>query len=154
MSQDFDWIVVSDFTGKQIGMVGFLGNDAVAIATFYDARDANKDGKVSWGEWGAAKLSPIGLGNMAVAEVAMAGRSEMRITQRDPSYMQMSAQIYTSFAAGMVMDGIWTAYFRPGVKAVAGGVAKTVTNSMIKQMIIRKGFEAAAKSAFERTTRG
>lgn len=153
MAQQFDWIVVKDYSGKDIGMVGFLGNDAVAIAAFYDGRDANKDGKVSWAEWGVAKVSPINLSGTAVAEVAMAGRADMRIYERDPSYQQMSANIYTSFAAGLVMDGVWAVYFKPGVSAIASGAAKRITSSMIKQMVIRKGFEKAAKTAFDRGVR-
>jgi hypothetical protein len=35
------------------------------------------------------------------------------------------------------------------VSAVGSGIAQTITSSMIKQMVIKKGFEKAVKEAFQ-----
>ncbi|MEK7725184.1 MAG: hypothetical protein AAB336_12585, partial [Acidobacteriota bacterium] len=66
MADTIDWMVVERF-GKQIGAIGFIGDSAVVVVAFYDDYDADKNGKVGWGEWTIGKLSPIGLkGNALV----------------------------------------------------------------------------------------
>lgn len=152
MADMISWCVVKGLTSngtEPIGAVGFLGNDAVIVISFFDDLDGNKDGKVSLGERIAGRLSPISLKNKSVVEVAMAARNEIDIIMRDPSFRQMSAQMFQSFAAGMIADGIFAAYFARGVRMGAGAAAVMVTNSKVKQFVIRKGFEKAVKAAFE-----
>ena len=72
MSDAIDWIAVEKF--KLIGAVGFIGDDAVAIAAFYEDTDANKDGKASWDEWVGSKLL-FDLRGTKVTEVAMQASS-------------------------------------------------------------------------------
>lgn len=144
----FDWVLVTRF-GKTIGAVGFLGNDAVAVTAFYDDADGNKDGKVSIGEWVASKISPIGIRGSAVVEVAMAARTDFDILMRDAGFAQMAMQMWLNFARGLIADGIYTAYFARGVSMAGKGIAMTVTSGTIKQLVIRKGFEKAAKEAFD-----
>lgn len=148
----FDWVVVQDRSGRDIGMVGFIGNDAVAIGSFFDSRDADKDGRVSMTERVVSAISPVGLDGSAIAEVAMQGRSNPLITERDPSYFRMSANIFAGFAANMSVDAVWAVYFKRGVRAAGSGVAKVVTDNMVKQMVIRKGFERVAREGFDRAT--
>lgn len=148
----FDWVLVQDLSGRDIGAVGFIGDDAVAIASFFDGRDADKDGKVSMTERVVSALSPFGLGGSAIAEVAMQGRHNDLVTSRDPSYFRMSANIFANYAANMAMDAVWSVYFKRGVRAAGGGVARVITDNMVKQVVIRKGFERVAREAFEKAS--
>ncbi len=148
----FDWVIVQDRTGRDIGAVGFIGDDAVAIASFFDSRDADKDGKVSVGERIVSTLSPIGLDGAAIAEVAMQGRSNPLITERDAGFYGMSANIFAGFGQSMVVDAVWSVYFKRGVRAAGTGVARVITGNMVKQVVIRKGFERTAREAFDKVT--
>lgn len=152
MANGFDWVVVDDRNGKAIGMVGFVGNDVVAIAAFYDDRDADKNGEVSLGERVVSAISPIGLKGKAVAEVAMQGRNNLDIEGRDPSYRQLSASVFTQFGASMATDALWAAYFKRGVGALGRGIAQQIGGNMVKQLMIRKGFEKVARGAFDAAT--
>ena len=148
----FDWVIVQDRSGRDIGLVGFLGDDAVAIASFFDSRDADKDGKVGVAERVVSALSPVSLDGRAVAEVAMQGRANPLIVERDTGFRSMSANIFASFGASMAVDAVWGGYFKRGVSATGTGMAKAITGNMVKQMVIRKGFERAAREAFDRVT--
>lgn len=152
MANEMEWIPIVKFGKEPIGAVGFLGNDAVAVVAFYDDRDGNKDGKVSWGEAIAAALSPISVEGSAVTEVAMQARIETKILMRDPSFSQMAANMFANFARGLVLDGIYAVYFSRGVKMAGGGIARTITKNMVKEFVIKKGFEKAVKEAFKATT--
>ena len=151
MTEQFDWVVVSKH-GREIGAIGFIGDDAVAVASYFDGRDGNKDGEVSIMERVGSSL--LGMENAGVAEVAMTARLDVDIYQRDPSFRTMAGSIFTSFAAGLVADGLWQSYFRAGVKTAASGVAATITSNKIKQIVIRKGFETAARKAFTQAVAG
>ena len=148
----FDWVIVQDRTGRDIGAVGFIGDDAVAIASFFDSRDADKDGKVSVGERIVSTLSPIGLDGAAIAVVAMQGRSNPLIAERDSGFYGMSANIFAGFGQSMVVDAVWSVYFKRGVRAAGTGVARVITGNMVKQVVIRKGFERTAREAFDKVT--
>jgi hypothetical protein len=65
--EDLDWYVVKGSRGKPIGALGFLDNEVVVIASFYDDRDANRDGRVSVPEYVVGFLSPLGMKGIAVA---------------------------------------------------------------------------------------
>lgn len=150
MSEKMDWILIKKFKPEPIGAIGFLGNDAVAIVAFYDDKDGNQDGKVSWGEKIASALSPISVEGKAVTEVAMQARVEMDVIMRDADFPRMAASIFMNFARGLVLDGIYAAYFKRGVSMAGGGVAKIVTSGMVKEFVVKKGFEKAVKEAFEK----
>ncbi|MCV0396837.1 MAG: hypothetical protein K5872_09495 [Rhizobiaceae bacterium] len=149
MSEDLDWIVIRDFTNREIGAIGFVGHKAAVVVSFYDDLDGNKDGKVSWGEWGAGKLSPISLDNKAVTEVAMAARTNLEVLERDASFGQMAMQLFTQFARGLMADGIYAVYFSRGVSSVAKPIAGRLTKDMVKQFVVRKGMEKAVKGAYD-----
>ncbi len=148
-ANSMDWVLITKFGDKPIGAIGFMGNTAVSVVAFYDDRDGNKDGKVSWGEWGAAKLSPISLEGSAVTEVAMQARVEPDVILRDGDFPTMAANMFLNFAKGLVLDGIYAAYFSRGVSMAGGGIAKKVTSGMVKEFVIKKGFESAVKEAFK-----
>jgi hypothetical protein len=149
MSAPIDWIVIKDNSNREIGAIGFIGSRAAIVAAFYDDRDANKDGRVSWGEAIVSFISPISLKNRAVTEVAMAARLEMSVLERDASFHQEAARIYVNFASGLIADGVYAAYFSRGVSAVAKPIAGRVASGMIKQFVIRKGMEKAVKQAYD-----
>ena len=144
MADMIDWVGV-DNGNKLIGAVGFIGDNAVVIAAFYEDADANKDGKVSTGEWIASKLM-FNLHGMAVAEVAMTARLDLDVIGRDPQFNSIATQIFLNFAKGLIAQGAYITYFSRGVSMTGSAVASTITSGMIKQLVIRKGFEAAVKS--------
>lgn len=144
-----EWIVVKGMKDREIGAVGFIGNKAAIVVSFYDDADGNMDGEVSWGEYIASKISPIGIGGIAVTRVAMAGRYQMDILTRDASFNQMAMNLYMKFAKGLVADGIYTVYFSRGVSSVAKGIAGRAATGMVKQFVIKKGMEKAVKEAYK-----
>lgn len=146
------WHVVSGLTANgtaPIGALGFIGNDVACVVSFFDDADGNKDGKVSWGERIAFKISPLSLKNKSVVEVAMQARYDIDVLSRDPSFHQMAMKMYLNFAQGLVVDGVYAVYFSRGIKAGAGALAVSLTSNKIKQFVIRKGFEKAVESAFK-----
>jgi hypothetical protein len=149
-----DWILVTRNSPQPIGAIGFIDDTAAAIVAFYDDKDANKDGDVSLGEWAlfkAASTIGVKMNGMNVAEVAMQARGNPMIMERDPSFHQTSGQVFANFAHAMTMDALYKLYFSKGVSAVGSGVAKIITTNMVKQMVIKKGFEKAVKDAFKET---
>jgi hypothetical protein len=152
MAGKIEWIAVRKFKPYPIGAVGFIGNDAVAVVSFFADADANQDGTVSKGEWLGSKIM-FKLDGKAVAEVAMQGRVDPDIIMRDPTFPQMAAKMFVNFATGLVAQGVYQAYFARGVALVGNGVASRITSSMVKQLAIRKGFETAVKSAFVAATK-
>lgn len=149
MSDDIEWIEVKSL-GKAIGAVGFNRNKAIAVVAYYDDQDANKDGKVSWGEWAVFKAFPLSMEGMNIVDVLMAARLDL--VHKDASINDWAMQKYLGFAQNLILDGVYTAYFARGISVVSGGVAKKLTRSAIKEFAVRKGFEAAAKKAFREAT--
>jgi hypothetical protein len=147
-SQPIEWVLIKKWKPEPIGAIGFIGNQAVAIIAFYDDYDANQDGNVGWGEWAIGKMSPVSIDGRNVAEVAMQARVEPDVILRDGSFPQMANSIFLNFARGLIIDGIYAAYFKRGVSMAGGGIAKMVTSGMVKEFAIKKGFETAVKEAF------
>ncbi len=142
-----EWVVVSDNLYRQIGAVGFLGNQAVAVISFYADRDLDMNGRVSIGEQIASRF-PLDQRNRMITMVAMHGRVDENIILRDPTFQQMAGQLFVNFASGLAIQGIYIAYFQRGVSAVANGIATRITSNMVKGFVIRKGFEAVVKKIF------
>lgn len=150
MSEDLDWVIVTGSAwNKEIGAVGFSGNKIAAVVAFYDDADGNYDGEVSAGEWIASKLSPISLEGTAITTVLMAARLDLNIVSRDSSIQDMAAKAYVSLGFRMIADGVYAAYFKRGVSMSAGGIAKNVTQSKVKQLMVKKGFEKLFKEGYD-----
>jgi len=143
------WIIIEDFAKREIGAIGFIGNKAAVVASFYEDADGNMDGEVSTTEWIVSKISPIGIGGIGVTRVAMAARHEMDVVLRDPGFNQMAMNIFSSFASGLVADGVYAVYFSRGVSSVAKGIAGRAATGMVKQFAIKKGMEKAVKEAYK-----
>ncbi len=148
MSGTIEWVAIKKWKPEPIGAIGFIGNNAVAIAAFYDDNDANQDGKVDWLEWAAGKAL-FNMSGKAVTEVAMQARVEESVILRDSSFGEVAAKIFVNFAAGLVEQAVYKVYFSRGVSMTGSALATMITSNMVKQIVIRKGFEAAAKKAFE-----
>lgn len=149
---ELEWVSITKWGPDPIGAIGFIGNDAVAVIAFYDDKDGNQDGEISWGERIASFLLPISIEGKNVVEVAMQASVEMDILKRDASFAQVANQMFLKFASGLLMEGIYAVYFARGVKMAGKGVAKVITNGMVKELVVRKGFEAAVKEAFLAST--
>jgi hypothetical protein len=149
MSAKLEWIAITKFGSSPIGAIGFLEGKAVAIAAFYDDRDGNKDGKVDWPERIVGWISPIKLDRAVVTEVAMQARVDLTVLERDPTFPQVAADLFVNFAANLIKQGVYQVYFARGVGMAGSALATRITSNMVKQLVIRKGFEAAAKKAFE-----
>lgn len=148
MSESVEWILIRKWRQEPIGAVGLINGKVAIVTSFFDDRDGNKDGKVSFTERMAAMLSPISLEGSAVVEVAMQARVEFDVIERDPEFAQEAIRMWLHFAKGAILDGIYAVYFARGVKMTAGGVAKTITKNTVKEFAIRKGFEKVVKDAF------
>ncbi|NDR56084.1 hypothetical protein [Aliiruegeria sabulilitoris] len=146
--QKIDWVLVKDSPTTAFGAVGFLNNKVVTVVAFYEDRDGDMDGKVSWGEAIACFVSPVSVKGTAVNSVAQTAKYSSEILTRDPGFKQVADQMFVNFMSGLVLDGIYAVYFAPGISMAGGGIAKNVTSSMIKQLVIRKGFEATVKKIF------
>lgn len=147
-----DWVVIRGNTNREIGAIGFVDGKAAIIAAFYDDNDGNQDGTVSWGEYLAAKFSPISLKNRAVTEVAMAARLDFDVLERDPSFPDVAEQMFLNFARGLLIDGVYAAYFSRAVSGIAKPIAGRLANDMVRQFVIRKGMEKAVKAAYNAGT--
>lgn len=150
-ARSIDWVIISRFD-RPIGAIGFIGNQAAIVTAFYDDRDGNKDGEVSIGERVVSMISPISIEGSAVVEVAMAARTDMDIVMRDAGFAQEAAQMFVHFAAGLVADGVYAAYFSRGIKMASAAVAKQIGGGMVREFVIRKGMEKAVKELYEAAT--
>ena len=147
-----DWYVVKlDGNNKPLGAIGFVDDKAAVITSFYDDRDANKDGAVSIPERVAFFVSPFRLKGINVVEVAMAARFDMEVNERDPEFYSMAVNLWINFAKGLVKDGMYAAWFGTSVNMGCGIVAKELATGLVKQWIIKKGMETAVKKALRKS---
>ncbi len=146
MADNIEWIVINRF-GKQIGAIGFIGNTAAVVAAFYDDFDANKDGKVGWGERIAGKLF-LPLQGSSITEVAMQALGDPDIIERDPSFKNVAMNFFLNFAKGLILDGIYKVYFSGGVTGIVKPIAGRLASNIVAQFAIRKGMEGAVKKAY------
>lgn len=149
---DIDWRIVRGHGSKDIGAIGFIGNEAVVVAAFYDDRDGDKDGKVSLGEKFAAMVFPIRIDGMNIAQVARQAASDPDLVVRDPNLRTMANNLFMNFAKRAVTDGIYAVYFRPAVSGASGGVASALVRGKVKQFVVKKSAETAVKKAFQKAT--
>ena len=153
MSEDetLDWYVVKDSNGKPLGALGFIDDSVAVITSFYDDRDANRDGRVSIPERVVSLISPLGTKGMAVMEVAMAARFDMAVLERDPDFHNVAIHMWLNFSRNLVIDGAYAAWFSLGVKQAAGAIAKSLTGNVVKQFVIKKGMESSVKYAVKKS---
>ena len=147
-----DWYVVKpEGYTKALGALGFVDDKVVIITSFYDDRDANRDGSISIPERVVFFISPIGLSGTAVVEVAMAARFDMEVLERDPEFHSVAINLWLNFAHGMVKDGMYAAWIGVHVNMGAGLVAKRLASGLVKQFVIKKGMEVVVKKAIRKS---
>ncbi|MGL4237986.1 hypothetical protein [Tabrizicola sp.] len=141
-----EWMIVKNsWTKKPIGAVGFVDGKLAIVTAFFEDKDADQDGKVSLGE------KVFSFGNMkgrAVAEVANHAYADRDIMMRDASIYQLRGQLTVQFAAGLLAEGIYKAYFSMGVGKVAGAIAGAIAKDAVKSFVIKKGLEKAVEKAY------
>jgi hypothetical protein len=141
-----DWMLVKDsWTNKPIGAVGFVGNSLAVIVAFYADKDADKDGKVEFHE----KLFSFGsMKGKAVAEVANHAYADPDILMRDPSLYNLRGQLTVQFASGLLIEGVYKAYFARSVSKLAGVLAGAATTNVVQSFVVKKGLEKAVEKAY------
>ncbi len=149
MSEVVSWIEIYDYDPDPIGAIGFVGNKAVIVVSYYDDADGDRSGSVGWGEWIVSKLSPISLEGKAVTEVAMAARLNMDVLQKDASFQREASRMFVKFANSMIVDGVYAAYFSRLVGLGASTLSKKLVGGTVKQFVVRKGMEAIAGKAIK-----
>lgn len=148
-----EWVEVRDGT-QAIGAVGFIGNEAVIIASYFEGADANRDGHVSVSEWLVSKNPFFGLERYNLTLVAQTAKYQESILMRDANFVNWANQMYLNFASQLVRDGIYATYFRMPVARGAGALASMLTRSKVKEFLIKKGVEAAVEKAFKEAVGG
>jgi len=144
-----DWkIVKNSWTHKPIGALGFIGDEIAVVVAFYDDKDANQDGKVSLPERFFLKFSMQG---RALAEVVNHAYADPEIAMRDPSIYRHRGELTVKFASGLVAEGIYKAWFAPGIRRAAGAIAGQITQNMISYFVIKKGLEKAVEASYKKT---
>jgi hypothetical protein len=148
---DIDWYVVKP-TGyaKALGALGFVDDKVVIITSFYDDRDANRDGSVSIPERVVFFISPLRMDG-AIVDVAMAARFDMEVLERDPEFHSMAVKLWLNFARGLVKDGMYAAWLGVHVNRGCGLVAKELASGLVKQFIIKKGMETVVKKSLRKS---
>ncbi len=81
------------------------------------------------------------------------GEQERGDRLRDPSFREEVTRAFTAFGSNLILQGIYQVYFARGVSMAGEGFAARITESEIMQFVIRKGFAAEVKSAFESALR-
>lgn len=141
-----EWKLVKDsWTGEPIGAVGFIDNRIAVITAFHDDKDLNQDGRVSLSE---RFLSMFSMRGRAVAKVANHAYADPDILMRDPTLYNLRGRLTAQFAAGLVAEGVYKAYFSRSISALSGAAAKRLTGNVVKAFVIRKGMEKAVEDAY------
>jgi hypothetical protein len=142
-----EWkIVRNSWTNKPIGAVGFVGDEVAVIASFYEDKDFNEDGEIDLKE---KFLMMFSMKGRAIASVATHAYADPDILIRDPSFGAMRGEALTTFAAGLVAEGVYKVYFSRAVGTAAGAVAGQITQNAVKAFIIKKTLASAVKKAYE-----
>jgi len=141
-----DWkLVRHSRTRKEIGALGFIDNKIAIVATFYEDKDWDHDGKVSLKE----KFGSVfGLKGKAVAEVLTQAMSDPDLLIKDPSLRQMHGNAIVQFASGMIKEGMYIIFFKRAIGQSCGVLAGSLASSSAARFIIRKGMEQAVKKAY------
>jgi hypothetical protein len=152
MADALDWMIITGFGDRPIGALGFINDRVAVIASFYDDRDGNMDGKVSLGERLTALVSPISIRGSGVVAVAMAARNDLDVYSRDPTFRVVAAEMFTNFARGLVLDGVYAVYFSNAVSKLATPIAGRLSSNLVASFLVRKGMETAVRSAYNAAT--
>lgn len=142
------FIEIEESPGSPIGQIGFLGNKAVIIVSYYDEYDTDKNGSVGLGEWLAGAIFDAAglLKNEQFTKVAMTARLNPKVLSIDSGFYQKANNIYLSFAAGSAISGVYEVYLSQAVASAASLVGRRIIgNSLTRKYLIEKGAEKAVE---------
>ena len=142
------WILANS-GGKPVGAGAMVGGKIVAVVSFYDDLDGDMNGKVDWDEWLADCVNPFNLDGRMVTKAALIIANETAVEKGDDEFHREAKRMLVHQAAGLATDGIFAVYFSRGVSMASKGLAKLVTQNMVKEFALRKGMEKVAKEAFD-----
>jgi hypothetical protein len=149
MADTVDWMIIKGLANREIGALGFINNRVAIIAAFYDDRDGNMDGVVSWTEAIAAVIFPISIKNSAVMTVAIQAQVDDDVYSRDPDFKIVVDHMFQNFALGLIADGVYAVYFGQAISSLIKPIAGRIARNVIVQYAIRKGMEATVKRLYD-----
>jgi hypothetical protein len=148
--RNIEWIVI--FSGPyKIGAVGFLGNTAAVVVSFYDDRDFDHSGKVSFGEKVGSflySLTPLPKPMGGMSQVMYLASFNPDIINRDLDFARDAQMNYWSEIESRVTSAYYALYIGNQVSEIAGAIAGRVASNVVAKYVIRKGLESAVKAAF------
>lgn len=152
MSTQIEWYEVyhQSISGLEIGAAGFLGSQAVAIASYFDDRDLNRDGRVSLEERMLSFVSPVRLSGANIVRVASGAWDQYHAID-SCGLMELRNRTFIKLASNLWLDGIFSAYVGKLAKIPGARLAKGMTDHEIAQLVIRKTFESTLKRIIEET---
>ena len=146
---EIDWMPVKNNANKVIGAVGFIGDEAVIIASLFDDRDLDQDGKVSFGEKVKSLIPLIGSDGAALAEVGKYAAHDMDLMMRDTQIRAFGYKQFTAYANNLIREGIYITYFQRPISIGSGTLASHVTTGVIKQIAVKQTAKAAVGKAMK-----
>ncbi|MEM8490349.1 MAG: hypothetical protein AAF756_05940 [Pseudomonadota bacterium] len=146
-----NWKIVNDSWKKTpIGAIGFIGDEIAVVGTFYEDSDFNNDGKTDLKE---RFLMPFSMRGRALANVLSHAYADPKIATIDSSLAAMRGRAVQAFAGGMLVEGVYLAYFKRGVGSVAGSAAKALVKGPFARFVVKKGMGSMVKSAYQKAAR-
>lgn len=149
MSQQIEHIIITDHQGREIGSVGFLGNEVAVITAFYEDSDGNLDGSVGFLETIWDWFGPVSTENRAVTTVAQFARLDERVYGRDAGFDQVARQLFYNFARGLLIDGAYEVYLSGAVADLVAQFTHRIPTQIVRGFIVRKGLEDKVKEIFD-----
>lgn len=147
-AQKIHWILANQ-NNRPVGAGAMVGGKIVAVVSFYDDLDGDQNGKVDWDEWLVDCINPFNLDGRMVTKAALIVAKETAVERGDDEFHRAANKMLIHQAAGLATDGIFAVYFSRGVSMAGKGLAKLVTQNMVKEFALRKGMEKVAKEAFD-----
>ena len=151
MADDIEWVAIKKWKPEPIGAIGFYQGKAVAVTAHREDADLNGDGRISFKEKMFSEVWGVQVGitlQSKVAEVAMQGRMEPAIIERDPTFLRTGAMIFANFARARALEGVYTTYFAGGVDLIGGGIVKKITANRVLGMALEWEFQKIGAKVF------
>jgi hypothetical protein len=95
-------------------------------------------------------VSCLRVKNSAVTEVAMAARYDLRVLKKDPSFAQEAGEMFLELAAGLVANGLYSAYFSRRVSSLIKPIAGRITSNTVAQYVISKKMNKEVKKLYDK----
>ncbi|WP_157775748.1 hypothetical protein [Hartmannibacter diazotrophicus] len=129
-----------------IGAVGFSGNKAVAIASFFDPRDGNYDGKVNLLECMAGHIPNLALEQRAIMQIAEFASINSEVISRDADFAMNANHLFVKYGMELTVNAIYSWYIDRNIKSIGATFTRNGKKSMIKCIAVRKGLEHIVKN--------